>query len=276
MSTKKNTKAAEAIKRGMFEIIGEVYQDIKKEIPAFVKKFRTVAMRKLIEAQKRLLGETMIILGPPAAGKTTLLRVLQNPLISGKDLASYRKTELDEIEAFKCTWKLDVGGEEQIEFAFKVRKTSDVGGESYVRENHWGGAINGAKILVYVFDAKTFLDDLDGSYKARIKEDFDWLLVNSQRPKTNFALLLVANKTDLLCDRYSYEAFERDQKKQFECFVDELRASWKIGFRKNIKGVTLLSLTDDILRQFTLDNLVLGFVGEELRSLFIKSKMDTE
>lgn len=272
MARAKKNKTVEALKAGAIDVFEEVYRDFKRAIPAQKDRFMVSVKIKFLEAKRRLLGKTMVILGPPAAGKTTLLRVLQSPEVTGSELQSYRKTEVDEIKSFRCKWKLRVIGEEQIEFRFKVRKTSDVGGESYVRENHWGEAIKEAGILVYVFDIKAFLDDKDGSYKARIKEDFDWLLVNSQKPKINFALMLVANKSDLYCDRSTYAEFENSHKHTVEQFAVELRSTWKEGLRSNIKGVTLLSLTDDILRHLTFDNLILGFIGDDLRSLYLESR----
>lgn len=261
-----------AVTDGLTDVLSEIYRDAKTRIPAQLDRFEVMAKTRFLEAQKKLLGKTMVILGPPAAGKTTLLRVLQKPEVTGSELESYRKTEIDAVKSFKCRWKLDAGGGEQVEFSFKVKKTSDIGGESYVRENHWGKVIEEVEILVYVFDVKTFLDDADGSYKTRIKEDFDWLLVNSQKPKVNFTLMLVANKADLYCNRLTYAAFEETHQKCLSKFVDELLSSWKAGLRSNIRGVTFLSLTDDILRHFTFDNLMLGFVGDDLRSLYEKSK----
>lgn len=272
MARAKKNKNLERIKDGLMDVFGQVYRDFKSAIPAQKDRFMVSAKIKFLEVQRSLLGKTMVILGPPAAGKTTLLRVLQNPEVTGRELQSYRKTEVDEIKSFRCKWKIRVVGEEQIEFCFKVRKTSDVGGESYVRENHWGKAIRDAEILVYVFDVKAFLDDKDGGYKTRIKEDFDWLLVNSQKPKINFALILVANKSDLYCDRTTYPEFENSHKENLAKFADELREMWKAGLRSNIKGVTFLSLTDDILRHLTFDNLMLGFIGDDLRSLYVESR----
>jgi hypothetical protein len=57
--------------------------------------------------------------------------------------------------------------------------------------------------------------------------------------------------------------------------VDDLVATiqgrWKKGIRNNIKGGIFLSLLDPHLRQFTLDNLVLSFVGETLLGLYRKA-----
>ena len=261
-----------AIKDSLTDFFSEIYRDFKTKIPAELERFKVNAKLKFLEAKKRLFGKTMVILGPPEAGKSTLIRVLQNPEIAGKELESYRKTEIDAVKTFNCSWKLDPGNGHQIEFRFKVKKTCDVGGETYLRENHWGTAIKDAEILIYVFDLKKFFDDKDGTYKARIRDDFDWLLINSQKPRVNFALMLVANKADLLCDRSTFANFEDSQKQNFEEFIEELRSGWKLGIRTNIKGLTLLSLTDQLLRHLTFDNLILGFVGEDLRSLYIKSK----
>jgi len=254
------------------DFFGEIYRDFKTQIPARVERFKMIASRTFHEAKNKLCGKTIVILGPPESGKTTLLRVLQNPEVAGKELESYRKTEVDEVKTFNCKWKLDPGSGQQIEFRLKVRKTSDVGGEAYLRENHWGSAIKDAEILIYVFDLMRFLDDTTGIYKERIKHDFDWLLVNSQKPKVNFSMMVVANKADLYCDRKSFAAFEEAHRNTFDGFLNELRSGWKPGIRNNIKGLTVLSLTDQILRHFTFDNLVLGFVGESLRSLYMKTK----
>ena len=147
----------EATKAVLVDFFSEVYHDAKRTFPAHMGRFKVSAKLKFCEAKEKLFGKTMVILGPPAAGKTTLLRVLQNPEVTGRELRTYRKTEVDAIGSFRCKWKLRVVGEEQVAFSFKVRKTSDVGGESYVRENHWGNAINEAEILVYVFDVQALL-----------------------------------------------------------------------------------------------------------------------
>ena len=251
------------------DVLLAIYHDIKHLVPAQVERFKELASKKYIEAKKKLAGEKILILGPPASGKTTLLRVLQNPEVEGKELEPYHGTEAEAVKTFNCRWKLDPGSGSQIEFKLKVRKTNDVGGEEVTRKDRWGTAIKDVGILVYLFDIKQFLED--ASYKKRIKDDFDWLLKNSQKPKINFSLMLVANKVDLYCDRLTFAKFEESQKQTLNDFVDELRNSLKPGIRANVKGIALLSLTDELLRHWTLDNLILGFVGENLKSLYMKA-----
>ena len=191
MARAKKNKTVEALKAGVMDVFAEVYRDFKRAIPAQKDRFMVSVKIKFLEAKRSLFGKTMVILGPPAAGKTTLLRVLQNPDVTGSELQSYRKTEVDEIKSFRCKWKLRVIGEEQIEFRFKVRKTSDVGGESYVRENHWGEAIKEAGILVYVFDIKAFLDDKD---EATSSNQRGFRLAASQFTKAEDKLCLDARR----------------------------------------------------------------------------------
>jgi GTPase SAR1 family protein len=277
MPRKTKSKFRREAERTALDVFRQIYEDFKGEFRDLLPKLRGMLVRRFLAAQKKFYGETVVILGPPAAGKTTLFKVLRDPSISPAALRAYKKTEYsDPQRAFRCKFKLSVTDDHQVPFDFKVRKTNDVGGELYLRDEKWQQAIRGCKLILYVADASRLLSDNSGlhsKYRARILSDFDWLLVNSQLPKANFSVLIAANKIDLLCSgAKAYEAFQDARQSDLDELVAEIRSKWKRGLRKNIRGATFLSLTDERLRTYTLDNVILCFMGGNLRDLYRRTK----
>ena len=245
-------------------IIHEVWGTIKDDmLKALLHRLKQVAH----ELQKKYSGETIAVIGPPAAGKTTLLKVLQHPEIADVDLTVYNKTEIEEHERIRVSYKFNIGNGELVPFEFKVRKNSDVGGEEYIRENHWPRVLEGAAIVVYVIDTKVYLDDT-GVYQHRILADFRWLLEKIQVLDNKFKVVLAFNKIDELCDRSGYRKFLEDHASVIGDLRTAILTEWPDELAPHLTGGTFLSLRDRGLRAFTLNSLFGHFVGEDLLMLY--------
>jgi GTPase SAR1 family protein len=243
----------------------ELWKDVKEKV---LEEAWHRLKKEMYKAQKRFSGETIAVLGPPAAGKTTLLKVLRNVNIPANDLQTYSKTEVDEHDGIDVDFKLSVGSNEQVRFRFKVRKNSDVGGEQYIREHHWPAVIKGAAVVIYILEGPKLLSNDFPKYRERVLSDFDWLLEQSQLLHENFAVVLAFNKVDELCDKKTYKAFARDHSALLEELRSDIRDRWPEHLVPHIKGGIFLSLLDPGLRAFTLNGLVSCFVGDELMNLY--------
>jgi GTPase SAR1 family protein len=224
------------------------------------------------KAQKRFSGETIAVLGPPAAGKTTFIKVLQNPNATANELATYNKTELESHNEINVDFKLAVESSQQVRFRFKVRKNSDVGGEQYIRDQHWPKVIKDAAVIIYLVEGPRLLKDDAASYKERILSDFAWILDNSQLLRENFAIVIGFNKVDQLCDRKGYKPFVQNHAGLLDGLKSSITEQWPDHLSGNIKGGIFLSLVDPGLRAFTLNGLISCFVGDELMKFFKQSK----
>ncbi len=245
----------------------EIWKDVKEEV---LEEAWHQIKKGIYKAQNRFSGETIAVLGPPAAGKTTLLKVLRNVNIPAAELQTYSKTELDEHDGISVDFKLSVGPDEQVRFRFKLRKNSDVGGEQYIREHHWPSVIKDAAVVIYLLEGPKLLSNNFPEYRERILADFDWLLDQSQLLHENFAVVLGFNKVDELCDKKTYKAFVQNHSHLLEELRSDIHDRWPEHLISNIKGGIFLSLLDPSLRAFTLNGLVSCFVGDELMKLYKK------
>lgn len=248
-----------------FSFLKEIWTDVKEKV---LEEAWHRLKKELYKAQKRFSGETIAVLGPPAAGKTTLLQVLRNPNTPAEELEAYSKTELDGHEGIKVDFKLSVGLGEQVRFRFKVRKNSDVGGEKYIREQHWPNIIKGAAVVIYLLDGPKLLATDSSEYRDRVLSDFDWLLEQSQILHENFAVVLGFNKIDECCDTKSYRNYAREHHHILDELKSNIQDRWPDHLASHVKGAIFLSLRDSGLRAFTLNGLISCFVGDELMKLY--------
>lgn len=249
----------------VLSFLKEVWKDVKEKV---IEEAWYRIKKEVYKAQKRFSGETIAVLGPPAAGKTTLLKVLRDVNTPVAELQTYSKTEFEEHAGIDVDFKLSVGPDEQVRFRFKVKKNSDVGGEQYIREQHWPTIIKGAAVVIYLLEGPKLLSDESVEYRERILADFDWLLEQSQLLHENFAVVLGFNKVDALCDKKTYKAFARTQSHLLEDLKLDIQDRWPDHLVSHIKGGIFLSLLDPGLRAFTLNGLVSCFVGDELMNLY--------
>jgi GTPase SAR1 family protein len=160
----------------------------------------------------RLHGKQIAIIGPVAAGKTTLLHVLREPNIS-VDPMTYEKTTDAVVFAdrLQVKWNLPLeGSRKKAEVVrLKVRKPKDVGGEASQRDTQtgWSDVCTGSDFIFYVFDASTFAEK---HLHLRIGEDFNWIADNNQAFAPGFKIIILANKIDkLLDDKDRLEIFQQ-------------------------------------------------------------------
>jgi len=253
---------------GFFETL---YRDVRDHLVVRVKR---EVRRQLLEAQHRLVGRSVAVLGPPAAGKTTLLRVFRNPNADEAELTAYEKTEVSPNAAIKVNFLLTLEEGQQFRFHFKVRKNADIGGEEYIRDANWKEVVRGASVVVYVVDWQRLSSGADGEYRQRTRDDFDWILQNTQLLEPGFRVVLVANKIDALCSADSFREFRAEHQARLGQLRSELVRHWPEHLQGNLGPALLLSLTSKTLRQFTLNALMLSFVGTDLYAMLRESGAD--
>jgi GTPase SAR1 family protein len=147
-------------------------------------------------------GKSIAVLGPQAAGKTTLFRVLQDSSAAIDVMDYVATTEPVAIsKKMSVEWKLplDDNGKKAEVVKLKIRRPKDVGGEKSFRDTRgaWDQICEDADFLFYLFDISKLYDDKK-NIKNRLKEDFEWLANNAQRFAAGFRMIIFANKIDLV------------------------------------------------------------------------------
>jgi energy-coupling factor transporter ATP-binding protein EcfA2 len=261
MARPKSNKAKELA----IDFFEKVYKDLRDEV---IVKLKEKSHKALLKAQHRLIGQTIAVIGPPAAGKSTLLKVLKDLHADSSELSSYDKTEVQAVGTFPVDFLLSCS-DQQFRFKFKVRKFTDVGGEEYIRNEAWKQVINGAASIIYIADGQCFFDG-NSDYRKRVLADFEWILQNAQRMQPGFKVVLAVNKIDTLCDARSYGDFATKSRGSIDAFQQEILNIWPPHLAQNLAPAIFLSLLDPTLRAHTLNELMLSFVGESLRKLVEK------
>jgi GTPase SAR1 family protein len=218
-------------------------------------------------ANARYFGSTIAVLGPPAAGKTTLLKLLADSRLPEEALSSYSKTEVDNHPAIVTRFNIGFEPGEELTFQFKVKQNSDVGGEEYIRAQHWTSVIDGAAIIIYLIDSQRIIVDQDQPYRDRIVSDFDWIRDNHQYLQPNFSVVFAFNKIDALCNPESFAAFSASHARFIEALKEDIEKRWPDHLRSHLNGGIFLSLLNKGLRAFTLHALMSCLVGEDLLKL---------
>lgn len=162
--------------------------------------FSEEAARKI---RLRLYGKQIGVIGPVAAGKTTMLHVLKDPNVQIDPMAYEKTTEATAFtDKMFVEWKLPLSssGDRAEIIRLKIRKPKDVGGESSLRDsqNGWIEVCQGSDFLFYLFDASQY--EHDGAVANRIRADMEWIADNGQQLAPGFKVVMFANKMDKFVD----------------------------------------------------------------------------
>lgn len=271
---KKMGKSGKGILDGLSDLLGDLYKDLKKEVFSKIPEWKNVVLRELMLAKKKMLDEKVTIIGPPAAGKTSLLKVLKDPNIEKSELEKYKKTESDPYTSFPVKWNVVVEEEplRQIDFSFKVGAGIDNGGEDYIREGHWLEAMQSSGIIFYLFDFEKFNNQESfAKEKGRILKDFDWIAENVNALKANFSLIIMGNKADCFCQTLSeFRKLQKERQDTLEELYQEIMDRMPRGYSKNIKKPVLISLFDKKIRNEQFGDLMLAVMGTSLVDIIKK------
>jgi GTPase SAR1 family protein len=220
----------------------------------------------------QIKGKNISIIGAPATGKTTMLRVLKDPNIELERLLEYKKTEIEKHSAFKVKWNIPINVEDpnsQVSFNFKVKACIDNGGEDYIRDSHWLSNIKDADVIFYLIDyQKLKSEESKKNETERIRNDFNWLGGEVNNLKVNFALVLICNKSDIFCKTLNeFRRFKEEEKEYFEKLVLELISDFPVGYQKNFKEPVFLSLLEKKIRNEQFIYLMKAVMGEQMYKL---------
>lgn len=160
----------------------------------------------------RLHGKQIAVLGPAAAGKTTLLHVLADPN-TVIDPVTYEKTTDAVVFDDKITinWKIPLNNDNKETIHLKIRKPKDVGGEISFRDSQdgWIDVCTKSDFIFYLFDSTKYLNGDSTQINNRLKDDFEWIANNAQGFTSGFKIVVFANKIDkIIEDTAKYELFK--------------------------------------------------------------------
>jgi GTPase SAR1 family protein len=251
---------------GIGEFLSELYKDLKKDVFSKIPHVKTRLMKEFKLAQKRVFNEKVAIIGPPAVGKTSFLKILRSPHIERSELQTYEKTESVPFDGFKVAWNVPVADDCQIDFAFKVAAGIDNGGEDYIREGRWLETVSKSGIIFYLFDFEKFRNPQERERTiARILKDFEWIAENVNAFQSNFTIVLLGNKADLFCASLrEFRILSEEMKPEFEALYAAIQEGMPKGFSNNVKMPRLISLFDKKIRNEQFGELMLAVMGKNL------------
>jgi hypothetical protein len=201
-----------AIKKDKIEDIGtivKIFDDIVQILGKYKDKAIHFSEETIRKISLRFNGRTIGIIGPRAAGKTTMLRILQDPSLQIDPAEEYIATgDASNIaRSIVINWKLHVDNlsskkkNSEYHIKMKMKKPKDVGGEESYRESEdgWIDVCTDANYLFYIMDADSF--ELNDKAKERLVNDFEWIANHAQKFAPGFEIIIFTNKMDKIRDR---------------------------------------------------------------------------
>jgi len=247
------------------EFLINLLERVLKEGSVIAKKFEA----EVRTAAKRYWGENIAVVGPVAAGKTTVLRIFKNPSINSEELIEYRQTEVDEIESFKCKWPVRISEEKMVDFCFNFRKSSDVGGEKYIRDTHWETVIKNSKVIFFIVDGEKILKHKNKEYIDSFIDDIRWLGEKVNLLKANFKVIPILNKIDTMCQLgLAYDSFEAENAEELKRLMDKARVLWPKAYRNRLMNFIPCSLLNATMRQDAFVHIIHSIMGDELLNAY--------
>ena len=191
-------------------------------------------------------GKDIAVLGPQESGKSTLFDVLSD-LDIDIDPTVYSKTDKREVEGCRVTFPLMVEEHEHIiPLQFRLKKSTDVGGEASFRESKWVPAMEKAHFLIYVADIEKILSSEE--YQKRFYQDFEFIYQKRVRSKKPPRLIISFNKVDKLAvNGMTYNDQIEELQKKVAPFLENVSKMWGIHSRDLLPPV-FLSLTNKTVR----------------------------
>jgi energy-coupling factor transporter ATP-binding protein EcfA2 len=263
MATKKKNPFSKANVGELVQLAEMIEEKSKFLFKKFEKEFRSFI--------KEYNGESIAVVGPKAAGKSTFIKIFQNSKISNEKLKSYVATEKDEIKSFKCRWPVTISDSKTINFRFRYKKSSDLGGEKYIRDEHWMSVLEKSRIIFFLVDGEKVLKNKDVIYRESALEDLQWIGERVNQLPPGFNVVPIFNKIDTMCSLgETYDSFQEVHNVELNSFIAEARKRWPKSFRNKLCDVTVCSLLNLTMRQDAFVSIIHKIMGEELLAAYTR------